>query len=208
MHSDAIPSSAASPTGRRAVLAAGLGAGLGAAVTLLPMLSGTAAAADGAPPKKPTADDLELLGVAQRLELALRDVYDNAIGGVAGWTDEQAAVMVALREAHEEFANALSSMLGTDAPGERSEVAFAELRVDTDGTPGDTIVELWAVESRATATHLEVLGALVGTDGAELTAAIIAAEARHSTALADLAGISDPSLRLVDEEQAPVDATK
>lgn len=207
MHSDAIPPSAASPTGRRAVLAAGLGVGLGAAVTLLPMLSGTAAA-DGTSPKKPTDDDLEVLGVAQRLELSLRDVYDDAISGVAGWTDEQAAVMVALREAHEEFANALSSMLGTDAPGKRSEVAYAELRVDTGGTPGDAIVELWAVESRATATHLEVLGSLVGTDGAELTAAIITAEARHSTALADLAGISDPSLRLVDEAQAPVDATK
>ena len=207
MHSDAIPPSAASPTGRRAVLAAGLGVGLGAAVTLLPMLSGTAAA-DDTSPKKPTDDDLEVLGVAQRLELSLRDVYDDAISGVAGWTDEQAAVMVALREAHEEFANALSSMLGTDAPGKRSEVAYAELRVDTGGTPGDAIVELWAVESRATATHLEVLGSLVGTDGAELTAAIITAEARHSTALADLAGISDPSLRLVDEEQAPVDATK
>jgi len=207
VHSDAIPPSAASPTGRRAVLAAGLGVGLGAAVTLLPMLSGTAAA-DGTSPKKPTDDDLEVLGVAQRLELSLRDVYDDAISGVAGWTDEQAAVMVALREAHEEFANALSSMLGTDAPGKRSEVAYAELRVDTGGTPGDAVVELWAVESRATATHLEVLGSLVGTDGAELTAAIITAEARHSTALADLAGISDPSLRLVDEEQAPVDATK
>lgn len=204
MHSDAIPPSAASPTGRRAVLAAGLGA----AVTLLPVLAGSAAAAEGEPPKKPTEDDLELLGAAQRLELSLRDVYDDAIGGVAGWTDEQAAVMVTLREAHEEFANALSSMLGTDAPGERSEVAYAELRNAAKGTPAEVIPAMWAVESRATATHLEVLGALVGTDGAELTAAIITAEARHSTALADLAGISDPTLRLVDEEQAPVDATK
>lgn len=204
MHSDAIPPSAASPTGRRAVLAAGLGA----AATLLPVLAGSAAAADGEQPKKPTEDDLELLGAAQRLELSLRDVYDDAIGGVAGWTDEQAAVMVTLREAHEEFANALSSMLGTDAPGKRSEVAYAELRNAAKGTPAEVIPAMWAVESRATATHLEVLGALVGTDGAELAAAIITAEARHSTALADLAGISDPTLRLVDEEQAPVDATK
>lgn len=208
VHPEAIPPTPASPAGRRAVLAAGLGAGLGAAFALLPGLHGAAAAAAATPPKAPTEGDIEQLGAAQRLELSLRDVYDDAIGGVAGWNDEQAAVMVALRESHEEFANALSASLGTDAPGERSEVAYAELRNAAKGTPDEVLPKMWAVESRAVATHLAVLGALEGTDGAELTAAIIAAEARHCTVLADLAGIADPSLRLVDEEQPLVDSTK
>lgn len=197
----------AASMGRRRLLGAGLG--LGAASSLLPMISGTAAAAAPTPPPKaPTADDVTLLSAAQRLELSLRDVYDAAIADVAEWTDEQAAVMVAIRESHEEFANALSGALGRKAPGKRSEVAFATLHLDSGLDAAGALAALVAVESAAVATHLEVLGGLVGTDAGGLTAAIITAEARHCTVLADLAGVTEPSLRLVDVESDPVDATE
>ena len=92
------------------------------------MMTGTAAAA-ATPPKAPTADDVELLAAAQRLELALRDVYDDAIANVADWADAEAAVMVAVREAHEEFANALSAALGRKAPNKRSELEIGRAHV-------------------------------------------------------------------------------
>lgn len=189
--------------GRRRLL--GLGLGLGAGATLLPLLSAGTAAAAAAPPKSPTADDVDLLAAANRLELTLREVYDDAITGVAGWTDEQAAVMVAMREAHEEFANAISGALGADAPGERSETAYAALRNAAKGTPADVLVAMWGVESAAVATHMAILGQLVGTNGAALTASIQIAEARHCTILADLAGITDRSLLLVDQEAAAIE---
>lgn len=200
----AAPGDASATVGRRRLL--GLGLGLGAGASLLPLLSaGTASAAAATPPKSPTADDIELLAAANRLELTLREIYDDAIGGVAGWSDEQAAVMVAIREAHEEFANALSGVLGADAPGERSEVVYAQLRNSAKGTPDEVIVAMWGVESAAVATHLAVLGQLEGTNGAALTASIQIAEARHGTMLAALAGITDRSLLLVDQEAAALE---
>ena len=195
----------AASMGRRRLLGTGLG--LGAATSLLPIMTATAAAA-ATPPKAPTADDVELLATAQRLELSLRDVYDRAIADVAGWSDTQAAVMVAVRESHEEFANALSATLGRKAPNTRSEIAFATLNLDSTLDAAGALAALVTVESAAVATHRQVLGGLVGTDAAGLTAAIITAEARHCTVLADLAGVTDPSLRLVDVESDPVDATE
>lgn len=198
------PGDASASIGRRRLL--GLGLGIGAGASLLPLLSaGTAGAAAATPPKGPTADDIELLAAANRLEITLREVYDDAISGVSGWTDQQAAVMVAMREAHEEFANALSGALGSDAPGERSEVVYAQLRNAAKGSPADVIVAMWGVESAAVATHLAVLGQLEGTNGAALTASIQVAEARHCTILADLAGITDRSLLLVDQEAAAIE---
>ena len=52
------------------------------------------------------------------------------------------------------------------------------------------------------------IGLIPTFDQIGLTAAIITAEARHCTVLADLAGVTDPSLRLVDAESDPVDATE
>lgn len=171
--------------------------GIGAASLLPLLIPGVAAAA---PPKRPTGDDVEVLGGLQRLELTLRELYDEAIAGVDGWTDQQAVVMTALREAHEEFANALSALLGNDAPGKRSEIAYATLRTAAKGTPDEVLVGMWGAESSAVATHLAALGALQGIDGAALTSAIQIAEARHCTMLAALAGLTDRALLLVDDE--------
>ena len=57
-----------------------------------------------------------------------------------------------------------------------------------------------AFESSAVATHGDVIAKLQGTDGAALLASIQIAEARFCTALADLAGDTDPVTLLVDEE--------
>jgi hypothetical protein len=184
--------------GRRALL--GVGAG-GAALSLLPFLSGhAAAAADPAPPKKPTTGDVALLGEAQQLELTAVALYDVAIG-VGGWSDTEAAAMVFMREAHEAYAQALSGLLGRAAPGVASEKLFEALRANFTGSPADMLESAAMLESSAVATHAEVLDGLEGIDGAKLVASIFINEARFSTVLADLAGKTDTSDLLVDTEE-------
>jgi len=191
--------------GRRRLLGAGLG---GAALSLLPFLAGRAAASTGtdastttAPPKRPTDDDIALLGFAQQLELTARDLYDVALA-VEGWSQAQATLVVTIREAHEQFANAISGALGREAPGEPSPELLDQLRADFGGTPADALQAMYDLESAAVATHSDLLAKLQAIDGAALVASIQIAEARHGTALADIAGNTDLASLLVDTEAA------
>lgn len=201
-------SPATSRTSRRALLGLGIG---GAAASLLPLLTGRAsasastdAATTTAPPKRPTADDTALLGAAQQVELAAVALYEGAISGVSGWTEAQAAVMTTFRDAHLAYANSLSALLGKAAPGTAAESVLTKFQRTFVGDPAGVCAAAWSLESAAVATHGEVLGSLQGIDGAALVASIQIAEARHCTVLADLAGITDPALLLVDDEEAPL----
>ena len=192
------PSAAPNTMGRRALL--GVGAG-GAALSLLPFLSGTAAAtSEPAPPKRPTAGDEALLGEAQQLELTAVALYDVAIGA-GGWSDAEASVMVFIREAHEAYAQALSGLLGRAAPGARSEKLFLALSDSFTGSAADMLESALMLESSAVATHTEVLASLESIDGSKLVTSIFINEARFCTVLADLAGKTDTSDLLVDTEQ-------
>ncbi|MGZ4760892.1 MAG: hypothetical protein ACXV7I_00555, partial [Ilumatobacteraceae bacterium] len=90
---------------RRRLLGIGLG---GAAVSLLPFLSGRASATTPpnstsdtavvtaaatttttAPPLRPSDDDVTLLGFGQSVELAARDLYDVALGTAGLFDDSQ-----------------------------------------------------------------------------------------------------------------------
>ena len=191
--------------GRRTLIGVGVG---GAAVSLLPFLGGRAAAkaaADGstttAPPRRPTADDTTLLGQAQQVELSARALYETAVG-LTGWSAAEATVMVTISEAHQAFAQAVSGLLGVDAPGEADEALVRSLQGNFSGTPSTALKAAYRLESALVATHLELLGALQGIDGAALLASIQTSEARHTTVLADLAALSDESELLVDVEEA------
>lgn len=200
--------------GRRGLLAAGLG---GASASLLPVLLGRAAATTPddstpdenttttAPPKRPSEADVALLGAAQQVELTMVALYDDAIAGVTGWSDEDAVVMVAFREAHEDSAVAISALLGRQAPNARSESLYSALAPSFVGGRDDVVATAWEAESAAVATHGELLGSLQGFNGATLIAAIQMAEARHCTVLADLLGTDDPALLLVDDEADPLE---
>lgn len=187
---------------RRGLLAVGIG---GAAMSLLPLLSGRADAADStttAPPKRPTTDDVTLLATAQQVELAATKLYSDAITNVKGWSDDQAAVMVAMREAHLAFANSLSGLLGKPAPGTPLEAVLTAAGPGFQGDPTSVIKAAADLESTAVATHTDVLSKLQGVNGAALIASIQIAEARHTTVLRDLAGSSDLAELLVDTEAA------
>lgn len=182
---------------RRTLLGAGIG---GAALSLLPFLGGRASAADetaSTPPQRPTDDDVTLLAAAQQVELTARDLYDAGIAG-ATWTDEQAAVAVHIREAHEAYANALSGMLGRKAPGTRDDTLFGSLSGKFNGSATDVVAAMIALEQTAAVTHADILGRVQSTNGATLIASIQIAEARHSAALSHLAGVTSLSEQLGD----------
>jgi Ferritin-like domain len=195
---------------RRGLLAAGIG---GAAVSLLPFFSGRASATTPpatdesttttVPPRRPTDDDVTLLAAALQIELTVEGLYRQAISEVAGWTEAQAAVMTTLRQAHHrEFDLQRSGLLGKSAPSTRSEELFDEWKSDFSGSTDEVLAKAAELESTLVATHLDVLAKLQGTNGAALVASIQVAEARHVTALRDLAGVTDEAELLVDEEAA------
>ena len=197
---------------RRGLLTAGIAAGVGsAAASLLPFLSGRASAATSSttgessttttvPPRRPTEDDTALLAAALEIELTAQGLYVRAIESVDGWTDEQATVMTTLRQAHLAYGNSLSGLLGKSAPSTRDEALFNQWKADFTGGTDDVLKKASELESSLVASYLDVLAKLQGLNGAALVASILTAEARHSTVLLDLAGVTDEGELLVDNE--------
>jgi len=199
---------------RRGLIAAGVG---GAALSLLPFLSGRADAADttttatpttqgttttSTPPKRPTDSDIALLAAAQKAEFTAQALYGLAINRVKGWTTEQATVMTTLSGSHQAYANAFSGMLGRVAPNVADETILGKFDSTFTGSTDDVLKAAATLESALVATHLDILGQLQGVNGATQIAAIVTAEARHVTVLRDLAGSTTLSDLLVDTEAA------
>lgn len=195
---------------RRRLLGIGLG---GAAVSLLPFLIGRASATTPSsgpsdttpatttttsPPKRPTNDDVALLGFAQTIELAARNLYDVALA-TKDFDDNERAVLATIRESHEAYATSLSGELGRDALQEINPI-FDDLKSSFAGDKASVLEAAYGIESTAVATHTEILSKLQGTDGASLIASILIVEARHGTVLASLNGSDDLDTLLVDKE--------
>jgi len=206
--------------GRRAAVRVGAGVGLGgAALSLLPFLSGRAAASAStepattepasteaattttAPTQRPTPEDVTLLRFAQQVEATAVALYNEALK-VTGWSDEQALVVKFIRDAHLAYAQSLSGLLGRDAPNSISQEVFATNKAAFSGAIDEVLASAGALESTAVATHGDVIAKLVGTDAASLIASIQINEARYCTVLANLAGETDLTVLLVDEEAA------
>jgi hypothetical protein len=206
---------------RRRVLAAGVS---GAALSLLPWLSDRAGAqartappTSGGetviaptpattapppppppPPKRPTAADIELLAVAQTIELAIRDLYDVALAAKS-FEGETAEAITAIREAHEAYAQSISGLIGADAPGIRSDKLYNAQRSNFSGSAAAVAQAAADLENVAVATHLDILGALIGVDATGLIASILVVEARHATVLNIIAGASTLSNQLASD---------
>jgi hypothetical protein len=195
---------------RRAIIGAGLG---GAALSLLPFLGGQASATDTtatggtaeattttAPPLRPSADDISLLGFGQQLEIAALRLYDQALAQVK-WTPEQRTVVATIRQQHAAYSGALSGLLGRQAPNAKSDQIFSKFSTGFTGDATAVLHTAWQLESSAVATHLDILAKLQGVNGAALLASIQITEARNGTVLADLAGLTDAAALLVDTEE-------
>jgi Ferritin-like domain len=206
---DVTEPSAADSALRRRLLGIGLG---GAAVSLLPFLVGRANATTpttgpsdtaattttSAPPKRPTDDDVALLGFSQSVELAVRNLYDVALGTDV-FDDNTRAVLATIRESHDAYAASLSAILGRLAP-QTVNAVFDTLQSSFSGDKKSILDAAYAVESTAVATHTDVLGKLQATDGASLIASILIVEARHGTVLAYMNGSTDLDELLVNKE--------
>lgn len=189
---------------RRGILAAGIG---GAALSLLPFLSGQASASATAtttttttPPRRPTDGDVSLLGRAQSIELTALALYDKAIAKVKDWSPAQATVVKTLRESHNAYANSISGLLGRRAPNKVDDTIVRQLTADFTASANDVLLAAASFESGIVATHIDVIAKLQGINAAALLASIEIAEARHVTALRHLAGVTDESALLVDTE--------
>ncbi len=216
----ALPTAAAhtagdsAPMARRRILAAGAS---GAALSLLPWLSDRAGAqARTAPPtsggetviapapttapapKRPTAADIELLAVAQTIELAIRDLYDAALAANS-FEGATAEAVTAIREAHEAYAQSISGLIGADAPGIRSDKLYNAQRSNFSGSAAAVAQAAADLENVACATHIDILGSLIGVDATGLIASILVVEARHATVLNIIAGASTLSNQLASD---------
>lgn len=139
-----------------------------------------------APPKQPTAADAALLSYALGLEFAMVDIYARATSGAK---DDLKAVAELFGAHHRAAAQSLTGLLGRKAPTGRNEKFYAEQsKKASGGSAEETATHLAGLENAMVATHLKVLGALRGTDGAALVASIIPIEARQAAVLVGLSG--------------------
>ena len=146
-----------------------------------------AATTTTAPPKRPNKDDIVLLSFAQSFELTIRDLYDVAIHG-GTFVGPTLEAIKAIREAHEAYGQSVSGLLGRDAPNAGVDKLFTSMKAGFSGSEADVAAAAQALENAAVATHSEILGKLVGIDGARLVASMMIVEARHATYLATLSG--------------------
>ena len=217
----ALPTAAAhtagesAPMARRRILAAGVS---GAALSMLPWLSDRAGAqartapptsgsetvttpaptTTAAAPKRPTTADIELLAVAQSIELAIRDLYDATLAANS-FEGSTAEAITAIREAHEAYAQSISGLIGSDAPGIRSDKLYNAQRSNFSGSAAAVAQSAADLENVAVATHIDILGSLIGVDATGLIASILVVEARHATVLNTIAGASTLSNQLASD---------
>jgi Ferritin-like domain len=165
-----------------------------------------------APPLNPSRADKVLLQLAESVELAARDLYQSVLpepdvdttssvpaGSPLG---DYEGLFTTLRENHEEYANSIAGLVGQSAVPRSREVydQFADRFTTTDVT--ELAAAAYDLESMLVATHPEVIGMLVGLDGAEALAAAVIVEARQASALAAVAGkLDDLDIMLVNSAE-------
>lgn len=159
-----------------------------------------AATTTTAPPKRPTTSDTDLLSFAQTVELAAVQLYDLALAGES--LADNRSLIVTLREAHLAYSHVIGALIGKVAPGVALESAVDSFRAGFGGSLSDVLAAAYDLEATALATHDDLIGTLVGTDGVTLIASILMAEARHCTVLADLAGSTDLDTLLLSNATA------
>lgn len=140
------------------------------------------------PPRRPTAADSELLGFAQQAELAARDLYQAAVA--AGSAGDHTPSIAALAAHHDAASQAISALIGRDAPQSRLESVFDGFESRFTGDTETMALAAHELENTLVTTHLSLLDALDGTDGVDLVASVVVAEARHVAAMAGLADLS------------------
>ena len=158
-------------------------------------------------PVRPTPADTVLLASAQATALAMRDLYQAAVGAGAG--GEHVACLVSIAAHHDAYAQTISSLIGRAAPQARDSKLFSANKADFGADTTAAALAAHTLENVLVAAHTKLIGMLEGTEGAALIASMVIIEARHVVALAAIAGkspIADTDLFLVTPEAAQADA--
>jgi rubrerythrin len=181
---------------RRSLL--GLG-GIVAAGTALAIASSTTAAAA---PDKPTNADRVALNAALRLELAARDLYQQAAAELDGDVAQLASVVA---KNHGAYAQAISGAIGISA-NERNDDVFNAQRSLFAGSDAQVFgAAARTLENIAVATHTALLANYESIDAIELTASIITTESRHAAVFASLAGFASNLDEMLSNSAAPLE---
>lgn len=141
-----------------------------------------------AAPRRPTEADVRLLAFAQSVELSARDLYRLAVAAGAG--GQQNPSIAAIAAHHDAYSQAISALIGTRAPQTRDETLFELLKSSFDTKADSMARAAHELENTLVATHQSLLASLDGTEGAALIASVLIVEARHSAAMAAIAGLS------------------
>lgn len=166
---------------RRQMILAALTGGV---VLATPTLLGTQVlAADSSstttPPKR-SADDATGLNAALVAERGHVQVY--AAMEKVNLRETERAVVVAMREHHQAYVDALKGYVGSAATTDAGTAS-----ITPSGDFASMLPALVNLEKAAATAHTDALRVLKGTDAAALVASIITIEAHHSAALAMLA---------------------
>jgi len=158
-----------------------------------------------AQPKRPTPEDVDLLGFAQTVELSAVSLYGHALE-TGDFQPLESAMLNTVRQAHLAYGQSLSGLLGRDAPNHRNESMYTELEADFSGDAKSIITAAAALEDTLVATHTALVGQLIGLDGANLVASILIVEARQATVLKNELQLSlDDQLAATGEAITPSD---
>lgn len=166
---------------RRQMILATLTSGV---VLATPALLGTqvlaADSSSNSTPPKRSADDAAGLNAALVAERGHVLVY--AAMEKLNLRDTERAVVVAMREHHQAYVDALKGYVGSAATTDAGAASLAP-----SGDFASMLGALVDLEKGAAASHTEALRVIKGTDAAALVASIVTVEAHHSAALALLA---------------------
>jgi len=136
----------------------------------------------------PTKADRELLAFANAAEFAARDLYAVA-ASLALFNDDERAMLVGFHDHHRAAGQSLAGIVGALATNVRSDAVYNAFRGRLQGTDKNAVLDaLRELENTLASTHLSLVGALEGSEGAALVASILNIEARQSAALAILTG--------------------
>ena len=162
---------------------------LGAAGLASALAVAVARPAQAAPPFTPTDADREILGQLLRLELAVGQLYNDALD--AGLDGDAALVAETFARNHEAYAAQFAAITGISA-NTYNEAAY-EANKDAFATSdvGEFAVAAWTLENDAAVTYTELVTELEAIDAQSSAAAIAVMNGRMATVLADLAGVSD-----------------
>jgi hypothetical protein len=160
----------------------------------------TAATTTTLPPQAPQPGDVPLLNFAEGVELAARDLYQEAV--TAGIKDD---VLTGLLNNHRGFGDIIRGRLGTRSDGVRDEDLYRQYTDQFKVTDMKALATpAYELESTLVATHTAIIGRLQGTDGARLLASIQIVEGRQAAVLAEIGGHGDDFDVLFDDSAEPL----